>query len=155
MRTTLETRKKLFNIRHGRSIYFIIVYFATFGVFLYLFDEYLVTEVNNNVILANLGFALLITFFAFLQYKGRLHFGMSLFIVGFIMFIIGGVSFFGNAEFKTLGITALWEMDETRNKVVLALIFIVGFLLMLINAYAYMQNWIFARPFGHGRRLGG
>ena len=76
--------------------------------------------------------------------RGKVHFGVMLFLIGFIMLMVAGVPLFGGAS--GFGHEAYWTIGDDEKKTSLAVISFLGLVLIVVNFKAYMANWIFARP---------
>ncbi|MDF2424800.1 MAG: hypothetical protein OPY03_05840 [Nitrosopumilus sp.] len=138
----------MFVINILKSRYF-LAFAITFGLILFEFDYFLNIAINSNVYLyATLsgGFMVLVSLS---HKKGGIHFGVMLFMTGFVMLMVAGGVLLGGASFGDLGLCEgkCWTIPDGQNKTILAVISFVGLVLIVINFKAYMQNWIFAKPF--------
>ena len=82
--------------------------------------------------------------------KGKIHFGVILFIIGFVALLVAGIPLFGNASIEGVH-EAFWTIDDENGgeekKITLAIISFIGLLLIIVNFKAYTKNWTSARPF--------
>lgn len=129
-----------------KSRYFII-FIVVFGGILFEFDYYLHIEWNESIYQFALGAGLAGALIGFMHKKGKIHFGTTMFLGGFILLLVAGVPLAGGASIGDGAFAEKhWEIQTDEQKVILAIIGFVGLILILVNYKAYAQNWIFARP---------
>ena len=121
-----------------------IVFLIVFVLILYEFSEYLDIEINTNVILFALGAGGFGALMSYQKKHGRIHFGVMLFLIGFIMLLVTGVPLLGGSSI--LDHEAYWTIGDKSKITMLGVIAFLGLVLIFVNFKAYMQNWIFARP---------
>lgn len=154
----------------AKNRYF-IAFVVTFSLILFEFTQFLSIGINNNVLMFAAITGLIGAGVTYSKGHGKLHFGVVLFFLGFIMILVAGVPLFGGAEmfeheaYWTIGDNCINEVtDEEGNytqenldlcmenaeskKVPLAIFAFGGAVLIFINFKAYMGSWVFARPMG-------
>jgi hypothetical protein len=133
-------------LKIAKSRYFII-FIVIFGAILFEFDYYLNIEWNESVYQFALGAGLAGALIGFMHKKGKVHFGTTMFLIGFILLLVAGVPLAGGASFGDGAFAEKhWVIQDEQQKIILAVVAFVGLVLIIINYKAYAQNWIFARP---------
>lgn len=144
---------------------YFIAFTVTFSLILYEFTQFLSIGINNNVLMFAAIAGLIGAGTTYSKGHGKLHFGVMLFFIGFIMILVAGVPLFGGASMfehepywmigdncpnETLTqkeLESCMENAESK-KVPLAVFAFGGAVLIFINFKAYMGSWVFARPMG-------
>ena len=128
---------------------YLIAFIITAFLIFVEFDYYLNIEINMSIVAVAVVAGLISMVLMYQKTKGRLHFGVFMFLIGFTMLLVAGTPLVGGATFGGEGLCngeSCWTIPDDKHKTTLAIIAFIGLVLIVINFKAYMQNWIFARP---------
>jgi len=132
-------------------IAFLIGFILSLTVILVSVSEFLSIKITDELVMYILGISLIVGLIGIASHKGRSHFSQIPFLAGMLLFLIGAGFLFGNVESEALGKTLWWTIEDTRDKVILAGLGIIGFLLLIGGAKIIGGTLPYSHPFSRGK----
>lgn len=133
----------------GRTLtWFLIGFFFTFIISLFLLTSYVGLELSTDVIVIYAGVSLFVGVVFVGSKRHKVHFGHLPFLLGLLLFFWAGTALFGNLELTTLKKSLWWVISDVTIKRNLAIVTFAGVLFLVAGLKLIGGNLFFLRPFG-------